>query len=60
MQTSLDWQNRPRAQASRRQPERKRARAERVRDKVAADDGQLDEGTLPWMATWLVRGACAH
>ena len=60
MQTSLDWQNRPRAQASRRQPERKRARAERVRDKVAADDGELDEGAQPWMATWLVRGACAH
>ena len=60
MQTSSDWQNRPRAQASKRQSERKRARGERVRDKVAADDGQLDEGALPWMATWLVRGACAH
>ena len=44
MQTSVDWQNRPRAQASERQPERKRARGERVRDKVARRASQETPG----------------
>ena len=52
MQISFDRQNRSEVATG------LGARAQRVRDKVAADDdGQLDGSALPWMATWLVRGA---